>query len=138
MRNPHSFLSAALCLIPVALTAQRSPAPAASPSHHEAVTSRGDDAMGFSHETTTHHFRLYNTGGAIEVSANDPKDFATRDEIRMHLSHIVNRFAAGDFAHARCRLLAALGDDVADNDVGTDRCVCECNRSADATATAGD
>jgi hypothetical protein len=97
MRNPHSFLSAALCLIPVALTAQQSPAPAASPSHHDAVTSRGDDAMGFSHETTTHHFRLYNTGGAIEVSANDPKDSATRDEIRMHLSHIVNRFAAGDF-----------------------------------------
>jgi hypothetical protein len=53
--------------------------------------------MGFSHETTTHHFRLNKTGGAIEVSANDPKDSATRDEIRMHLSHIVKRFAAGDF-----------------------------------------
>ena len=53
--------------------------------------------MGFSHETTTHHFRLYKTGGAIEVSANNPKDSATRDEIRMHLSHIVKRFAAGDF-----------------------------------------
>lgn len=53
--------------------------------------------MGFSHETTTHHFRLYNSGGAIDVSANDPKDSATRDQIRMHLSHIVKRFAAGDF-----------------------------------------
>jgi hypothetical protein len=53
--------------------------------------------MGFSHETTTHHFRLYKTGGAIEVSANKPKDSGVRDEIRMHLSHIVKRFAAGDF-----------------------------------------
>jgi hypothetical protein len=53
--------------------------------------------MGFSHETTTHHFRLYKTGGAVDVSANDPKDSATRDQIRMHLSHIAKRFAAGDF-----------------------------------------
>ncbi len=49
------------------------------------------------HETTTHHFRLYKTGGAIDVSANNPKDSATRDEIRTHLSHIAKRFAAGDF-----------------------------------------
>src|SRR4030088_1538928 len=67
------------------------------PSHHDAVTARGDHAMGFSHETTTHHFRLYKTGGAIDVSANDPKDSDTRDEIRMHLSHVAKRFAAGDF-----------------------------------------
>jgi hypothetical protein len=53
--------------------------------------------MGFSHETTTHHFRLHKTGGAIDVSANDPKDSATRDQIRMHLFHITKRFAAGDF-----------------------------------------
>ena len=65
--------------------------------HQEGVNSRGDHAMGFSHETTTHHFRLYETGGAIEVLANDPADSATRDEIRMHLSHIVKLFSAGDF-----------------------------------------
>jgi len=53
--------------------------------------------MGFSHETTTHHFRLYKTGGAIEVFANDPKDTATRDQIRAHLLHIVKMFSAGDF-----------------------------------------
>jgi hypothetical protein len=69
-----------------------------SPSqHHEEVQSRGDHAMGFSHENSTHHFRLYKTGGAIEVSADDPADSATRDQIRMHLSHIVNMFSAGDF-----------------------------------------
>jgi hypothetical protein len=87
----------ALCLLPLALAAQQPPAPAADPSHHDSVTSRGDHAMGFSHETTTHHFHLYKTGGAIDVSANNPKDSAVRDEIRMHLSHIVKRFAAGDF-----------------------------------------
>jgi len=58
---------------------------------------RGDQAMGFSHEKTTHHFRLFKDGGAIEVSANDPKDTASRDEIRQHLSHITQMFAAGDF-----------------------------------------
>jgi hypothetical protein len=61
------------------------------------VVSRGDHAMGFSHETTTHHFHLYPSGGSIEVSANDPKDSNSRDQIRMHLSHIVKMFSAGDF-----------------------------------------
>ena len=61
------------------------------------VVSRGDHAMGFSHETTTHHFYLYQSGGAIEVSANDPKDVGSRDQIRTHLSHIVAMFSRGDF-----------------------------------------
>lgn len=78
-------------------TAQQPTPPAAGTSHHQGVTARGDHAMGFSHQTTTHHFRLDKTGGVIDVSANDPKDEATRDQIRMHLSHIVKRFAAGDF-----------------------------------------
>jgi hypothetical protein len=30
--------------------------------------------MGFSHDKTTHHFRLYPDGGAIEVTADDPND----------------------------------------------------------------
>jgi hypothetical protein len=61
------------------------------------VVSRGDHAMGFSHETTTHHFHLYQSGGVIEVSANDPKDINTLDQIRMHLNHIVMMFSNGDF-----------------------------------------
>ena len=82
--------------------ASRRPSPTAESQdadsqHHDGVQSRGDHAMGFSHETTTHHFRLYKTGGAIEVFANDPKDTATRDQIRAHLSHIVKMFSAGDF-----------------------------------------
>jgi len=65
--------------------------------HHDAVDQRGDHAMGFSHEKTTHHFRLFADGGAIEVTANDPTDTDSRDQIRMHLSHIARMFADGDF-----------------------------------------
>lgn len=66
-------------------------------AHHDAVDKRGDHVMGFSHEKTTHHFRLYKDGGAIEVAANDPKDTDSRDQIQMHLGHIAKMFAAGDF-----------------------------------------
>jgi len=59
--------------------------------------SRGDGVMGFSHEKTTHHFRLLPDGGSIEVTANDPADAATRDQIQMHLSHIARMFADGNF-----------------------------------------
>ncbi|HTS28335.1 MAG TPA: hypothetical protein VMH81_20825 [Bryobacteraceae bacterium] len=69
----------------------------AQDDHHTAADRRGDHVMGFSHEKTTHHFRLYPDGGAIEVSANDPKDTESRDQIRMHLSHIAGMFAAGNF-----------------------------------------
>jgi hypothetical protein len=69
----------------------------AQDDHHKGVEQRGDHMMGFSHDKTTHHFRLYVNGGAIEVTANDPNDTASRDQIRMHLSHIAGMFAAGDF-----------------------------------------
>ena len=65
--------------------------------HHGAVDKRGDHVMGFSQEKTTHHFRLFPDGGAIEVTANDPKDTESRDQIRMHLSHIAGMFADGNF-----------------------------------------
>lgn len=64
---------------------------------HMGVAKRGDAAMGFSHETTTHHFLLEKSGGSIDVSANDDADTASRDMIRMHLQHIAKAFAAGDF-----------------------------------------
>ena len=65
--------------------------------HHAAVNNRGDHAMGFSHEKTTHHFRLLKDGGAIEVSSNDPKEADSRDQIRVHLKHIAASFSAGNF-----------------------------------------
>jgi hypothetical protein len=59
--------------------------------HHAAVETNGDAAMGFSHEKTTHHFRLAESGGAIEVTANDAKDAANIDAIRMHIFAILRR-----------------------------------------------
>jgi len=70
-----------------------------SSSQHQAdVEKHGDQAMGFSHDKTTHHFRLYSDGGAIEVTANDNKDSASIQEIRSHLAHIVTMFSNGDFS----------------------------------------
>jgi hypothetical protein len=66
-------------------------------AHHAAVNEHGDHVMGFSHEKTTHHFRLYPDGGAIEVTANDPKDAESRSQIQMHLAHITTKFSDGDF-----------------------------------------
>ena len=66
-------------------------------SHHAAVNTRGDKAMGFSHEKSTHHFELLSNGGIIEVSTKDKTDAATLDEIRGHLSHVAQMFTEGDF-----------------------------------------
>jgi hypothetical protein len=68
-----------------------------TPDRDTGVVARGDHAMGFSHEATTHHFRLTPSGGAIEVTANDSNDAKTREQIRMHLTHITEMFSAGDF-----------------------------------------
>jgi len=48
----------------------------------------GQHAMGFDPHKTTHHFHLYEDGGAIDVSVNDKADTANRDAIRMHLPHV--------------------------------------------------
>ncbi len=64
---------------------------------HCTMMKRGDVGMGFSHKKTTHHFVLLKDGGAIQVSVNDPKDDASRDQIRMHLSHIAKMFSEGNF-----------------------------------------
>lgn len=69
-----------------------------SSMQHDAMNKRGDAGMGFSQEKTTHHFRNFEDGGAIEVTAKDPKDKASVDEIRMHLRHIASMFGEGDFS----------------------------------------
>src|SRR5580700_3304166 len=68
-------------------------------SRHQAdVEKHGDEAMGFSHDKTTHHFRLYSDGGAIEVTANDSKDSQSTQAIRSHLTHIATMFSNGEFS----------------------------------------
>jgi hypothetical protein len=69
----------------------------AQDARHAGVVERGDHVMGFSHDKTTHHFRLLNDGGTIEAVANDPADAASRHEIREHLQHIATMFSQGDF-----------------------------------------
>jgi len=75
--------------------AQTTPGP--HEDHRQGIVARGDHVMGFDHAKTTHHFRLYRDGGAIEVAANDPTDTASFDEIRAHLRHIAGLFAEGNF-----------------------------------------
>ena len=64
------------------LAAAPAAAQPAKGEHHTAVNTRGDHAMGFSHDKTTHHFRISKDGGSIDVSVNDGKDRAGRDAIR--------------------------------------------------------
>ncbi len=68
-----------------------------SPEHAAGVDTRGDHAMGFSHEATTHHFTLLADGGVIAVEINGKHDDGTRDQIRSHLSHIAAMFRSNDF-----------------------------------------
>lgn len=72
-------------------------AAAHSPDHAAGVEHRGDQGMGFSHETTTHHFTLTADGGVISAEALDAADTGTRDSIRGHLAHIAHAFSTGDF-----------------------------------------
>jgi hypothetical protein len=68
-------------------------------SQHQAdVEKHGDEAMGFPHDKTTHHFRLYSDGGAIEVTVNDTKDSQNVQAIRSHLTHIATMFSNGEFS----------------------------------------
>jgi hypothetical protein len=68
-------------------------------SQHQAdVEKHGDEAMGFPHDKTTHHFRLYSDGGAIEVTVNDNKDSQNLQAIRSHLTHIASLFSNGEFS----------------------------------------
>jgi hypothetical protein len=59
---------------------------------------RGNAAMGFDQDKTTHHFLLTKDGGIIQVEANDTSDVTSRDQIRTHLKTISEQFAAGNFS----------------------------------------
>jgi hypothetical protein len=70
----------------------------ASSEHQSDVEQHGDQAMGFSHDTTTHHFRIYPDGGAIEVTADNSSDSGSIEAIRAHLTHIAAAFSEGNFS----------------------------------------
>jgi hypothetical protein len=66
-------------------------------AHGAGVDRRGDQAMGFSHEKTAHHFGLTKMGGYISAESKDAKDTASRDAIVRHFHHIAAAFERGDF-----------------------------------------
>jgi len=66
--------------------------------HHSDVMKHGEEAMGFSQSTTTHHFLLNTNGGAVQVTANDAADSATVQHIQAHLQQQAAKFKAGDFS----------------------------------------
>jgi hypothetical protein len=101
------FTATVLALLASAAPAQQDVKPSASEHqamahcdmaqmHGDAVKTRGEHAMGFSQDGTTHHFRLTPQGGSIAVEVKDPQDSANRDKIQAHLEHIARAFADGD------------------------------------------
>ena len=68
-----------------------------SVEHGRHVDSR-HDTFGMSHTKSTHSFRLFADGGAIELRAKDPADEATIAAIRAHLQDITPQFTKGDFS----------------------------------------
>jgi len=74
------------------VSAQQTTPPA--PAQHHAMANQ---VMGFDQDKTTHHFYLYEDGGAIDVSVKDKADTANRDAIRSHLPHIAMMFSQGQF-----------------------------------------
>lgn len=76
---------------------QKKPDAPMTDQHMDEMNKRGDEAMGFDHRKTTHHFILAKDGGSIQVEANDAKDEKSRDLIRMHMHHIAMMFGEGNF-----------------------------------------
>lgn len=56
------------------------------------------DSFGMSHTKSTHSFRLFADGGAIELRASDAADQTTVAAIRTHLQQITPQFSEGDFS----------------------------------------
>lgn len=93
----NTFFAGVVLVLSATFPQQSQPPAPKTDAHHQSVAERGDTVMGFSHEKTTHHFRLYTDGGAIEADAKQAGDTPSRDAIRSHFSHIAQMFAAGDF-----------------------------------------
>jgi hypothetical protein len=91
---PSANVSAAGTLIP--LMEGGTLVPPQDPHSH--MNARGEKVMGFDQAATSHHFFLYEDGGAIEVTVKDRSDKKNLSAIREHLPQIVKLFAKGDFS----------------------------------------
>jgi hypothetical protein len=92
------FIAALVCLSILSAPGLAQHDSSAHEQHMADLTKHGAEAMGFDQDKTTHHFRLYKDGGAVEVRANDPADTASIRQIRDHLKEQAKKFAAGDFS----------------------------------------
>jgi hypothetical protein len=92
----NTLLAWLLAILPVCALAQQTSPPGES-ARQDGVVQRGEQQMGFSQDATTHHFRLFKDGGEMLVEANDPNDKASIEQIRIHMSHLVNMFSNGNF-----------------------------------------
>jgi hypothetical protein len=92
MKHP-TILGLVACL----LASLATPSAQSSQSHHD-MTRRGEHAMGFDQRATVHHFLLERQGGTIEITVRDAADAPTVQQIRTHLAHVSEAFAAGDFS----------------------------------------
>jgi hypothetical protein len=87
--RPAMYVLVSIASMPVLLAARQ--------DHHGARDQRGAMLMCFDQARTTHHFLLFNDGGAIDVSVNESADTKNRDAIRSHLPHIAMMFGEGNF-----------------------------------------
>ena len=83
--------SSAAALVALALVAPLSAQQTGMPNHPNA-----GEVMGFDMQKTTHHFYLYEDGGAVDVSVKNKTDKTDLDAIRMHLPHIAMMFGQGN------------------------------------------
>jgi len=66
--------------------------------HKAGVDARHDETTGMAPDTSVHHFEITSRGGVIRLEAADAADEAGRDQARLHLGHVAESFAAGDFS----------------------------------------
>jgi hypothetical protein len=92
MTKTFLLLTTSLAVLSAAVFASQ------SQDHHAQMNARGGKAMGFDQTATTHHFYLYEDGGAIQVTVINARDAENLAAIRSHLPHISTMFAAGDFS----------------------------------------
>lgn len=103
-QNAMAFI-VALGLLATSTFAQHDMPPGMTHEQHLALMKkqaemkqRGNAAMGFDQDKTTHHFFLRPSGGVIQVEANSTEDTTSRDQIRAHMKKISEEFAKGDFS----------------------------------------
>lgn len=69
-----------------------------SPSTTMSMMERGDIAMGFNQNKIAHDFRSTPTGGEIMITALDPNDTETTEQIKNHVLDIQKDFTKSNFS----------------------------------------